>query len=76
LNQFQLCINDNPCDLVYSPQVYREVYLTPVEVKEVKSRCRAAVHGLLRCRQVPVLCVRLWAERASCLAKALPLKDV
>ena len=69
-------MKDNPCDLVYSPQVYRKVYLTPVEVKEVKSGCRAAVHGLLWCRQVLVLCVRLRVARASCLAKALPLKDV
>lgn len=69
-------MKDNPCDLVCSPQVYRKVYLTPVEVKEVKTGCRAAVHGLLWCRQVLVLHVRIQAARASCLKKALPLKDV
>lgn len=55
----QLCMKDNPCDLVNSPPVYGEAYLTPVEVKEIKSGCRAAVHDLLWCREVLVLRVRL-----------------
>lgn len=45
-------------------------------MKEIKSRFRAAVHGLLRRRQVLVLHISLRAARTVCLAKPVPLKDV